>query len=277
VRVSLVLLTRDESRMDVFDVAPHGVRGGVYYIPAFVTEGEASVISSRLDGANAKRWTTLKGRRAMMVGGQPPRCESALMIPEPIPMWLRTGVLDKVESFVKARAAPGPGVSRVSGGGGLNHVLVNEYQPDGGIEAHEDGCVYDGFAVILSLEEMAVLDFEPSRAREETRETTGDGCTRNRPFSLVLEPNSLVIFCGPFYDKYTHGIAGGSCLQTGIDSAANADRIRIARTQTTNEVSKVPPRFIERTKRRLSLTLRRVKPEYVSKIGSKIVSQLIRQ
>ena len=204
----------------------------------------------------------------MMLGGQPPVAGGPggprRMIAEPVPPWLRT-VLGAVESFVRKDPAPAPAVARVCEGG-LNHALVNEYGPDDGIEAHEDGPVYDGFAAILSLDEVAVLNFEPRRG------------TDHRPFAIVLEPNSLIIFCGVAYDGYTHGIEGGTRTQTGIDTAANVDRIDAARLVGAGPGGGAvpPPRSVERTGRRLSLTLRRVRGEFISKGASALASRIMR-
>ncbi|KAH8046620.1 ferrous iron binding protein [Aureococcus anophagefferens] len=69
---------------------------------------------------------------------------------------------------------------------------VNEYAAGGGIDAHRDGPLYEGLAVVVSLGSSARLDF--SRRGE-------------RVASVVLRPRSLLAFSGDAYEGLEHAIA----------------------------------------------------------------------
>lgn len=77
-----------------------------------------------------------------------------------------------------------------------NHVLLNEYEPGGGILPHTDGPRYFPRVAILSC---------LSACRMKWRERAADGggvvCTR------WLERRSLVVFDGAEYTDLLHGTA----------------------------------------------------------------------
>lgn len=240
--------------MDAYDVLPRRLPHSVFYVRDFISEDEAALITHRVENVNAARWKRLHGRSLQMYGGTPPTPARPRQrfIKETMPAWLQAHVLDKIERFVAEEANHDNNecdhlCSRVRG---LNHVLVNAYEADGGIEPHEDGPVYDSLAVILSLGDTAKMSFAPTteharnhsaagNAHDDCRGGDGNGggdgrggdssttCTSMSDpdaFSVVLEPRSLLLFTGAAYTEFTHGIDARR-EHGGLRSAANWDRV----------------------------------------------------
>ena len=227
--------------MDKYDVMPERMPHSVYYIAEFISEEDAARIKRHVEGA--KRWKFLRGRAVQMFGGMPPQPSKPndRLIREPIPSWLQTGVLNKIEDFVAntenvACSTSGRGRSghhaedeiaaRICN---LNHVLVNAYESDGGIDAHEDGPVYENAAVILSLGDTVRMDFVPTATYQcrDARISSSSLPTSSAPiseaFSIALEPRSLLLFTGRAYTDFTHGIQ--PTRVHAIGDVVNFDRI----------------------------------------------------
>jgi len=81
----------------------------------------------------------------------------------------------------------------------LNHVLVNEYQPNEGISSHQDGPLYASFVCVVSLARDEIVSFTP-------HEDFKDALKR---FDVFVPRRSLLVFYGKSYDCYLHGIRGG--------------------------------------------------------------------
>lgn len=84
-----------------------------YYIPNFVSEADESLLIHNIQKISPLRWTQLKNRRLLNLGGIPTQKG---MIAEEIPSFLQT-YLDKINElsvFEDCKA---------------NHILLNEYKP----------------------------------------------------------------------------------------------------------------------------------------------------
>ena len=81
----------------------------------------------------------------------------------------------------------------------LNHVLVNEYQPNEGISSHQDGPLYASFVCVVSLARDEIVSFTP---HEDFKDAL-------KPFDVLVPRRSLLVFYGKSYDCYLHGIRGG--------------------------------------------------------------------
>jgi len=104
-----------------------------------------------------------------------------------------------------------------------NHVLVNEYKPQGGILHHTDGPFYQPNVAILSIGGPVLLTF---RRRITTDQLAGRGSWKMGPkdlYSVLLQPNSLLVFRETLYSDYLHGIADGSYFET-IDAESAPER-----------------------------------------------------
>ena len=81
----------------------------------------------------------------------------------------------------------------------LNHVVVNEYQPNEGISSHQDGPLYASFVCVVSLARDEIVSFTP---HEDFKDAL-------KPFDVFVPRRSLLVFYGKSYDCYLHGIRGG--------------------------------------------------------------------
>merc|ERR1719423_554400 len=95
----------------------------VYYVSDFVSKQEEFYLWRSVYGAPNTKWTVLRNRRLQNWGGTP---SPEGMLVEPLPRWMDelSAQLTRLGCF---------------GGRSPNHVLVNEYLPNQGIMAHEDG------------------------------------------------------------------------------------------------------------------------------------------
>lgn len=86
----------------------------------------------------------------------------------------------------------------------FDHVLINKYPPTGGILHHTDGPRYKPFVAILSLGGPTVMSFRAKLASDEIGVKSNEDL-----FSVVLQPNSLLVFTKRMYENYLHGIVPG--------------------------------------------------------------------
>mmetsp|Transcript_12308 Transcript_12308/g.22240 ORF Transcript_12308/g.22240 Transcript_12308/m.22240 type:complete len:227 (+) Transcript_12308:488-1168(+) len=118
-----------------------------------------------------------------------------------------------------------------------NHVLVNEYQPGTGIEAHVDGPVYEPRrAAIVSLSSPIVMNF----TRLDNNEKVCD---------VLLNPSSCLILKDQAYLQFKHAI------QPFHEDKFDSDPCNLPRNADVSLAGQTIPRT-----RRISLTLRRVRP-----------------
>jgi len=270
----------------------------IYYIPDCVDE-EASrrilaLINSTDNSAGqiepvaetlslwrtlGSEWTQLKARKLQQWGrmirgpedsgagaatGQATETENAL------PAWLQSLSQELVRGGIfSAQEAP-------------NHVLVNDYKPQGGILHHTDGPFYRPNVAILSLGGPMLLTFrkrlstEQIAARDSSSQSTaagvvdggdrrGQSAINQDLYSVLLQSNSLLVFREALYSDYLHGIADGSFFET-IDADALPEGAGTGEEQAAlrcmcmclnkSEAGVLPGQRVERM-RRTSLTFRR--------------------
>ena len=99
---------------------------------------------------------------------------------KPLPPWATTFCSALVECGVFSADAP------------PNHILLNEYQPGQGLDAHKDGPLYAPRVAILSLGVPASFAFEDA--------------DRSVACSLELAPRSLLVFAGRAYNELLHRV-----------------------------------------------------------------------
>ena len=178
-------------------------------------------------------WVQLRHRRLMNIGGNPTPTHSGpkpasepsstdttdAMIQLPIPSW----VLEVAEPKLRQLPLPwpaslcgftsradtsddsSPSATVFSDDFAINHVLINEYRaPDGHILPHEDGPTYEPLVAIVSLQSTVPLVFH---LKEEHRNAVDDDASSlPSTVSVLLLPNSLVVFTGKFYTHYRHEV-----------------------------------------------------------------------
>ena len=118
-----------------------------------------------------------------------------------------------------------------------NHVLINEYLVNQGINPHKDGPIYEPFVMCLSILSPILITFTPDQTLKDMQ-----------PFSVLLEPRSLIIFQDTVYENYLHGILEN-------DSFFLNEKDNIINLEQTN--SKIGDNIKRET--RISLTFRNVK------------------
>lgn len=177
----------DETGADDDDVFASNATpiAGIALCDAFIDEDTARALEDRLMREPASSWTSkTRGRRVHNVGGASPsslyRDEDALTTPT-----YAKRLMEHV--FRRGGTANAP-----------NHVLVNEYEANAGVEPHSDGACYDEDVAILTLRGRAMIEFWPS-------DDGGEGDADEPVVSLVLEPRSLLMYRGDAY-RLRHGI-----------------------------------------------------------------------
>lgn len=162
--------------------APPSIR----YVPEFLSEADAEFLLQRLTrpaGSGAAQWVTLSKRKLMCCGGTP---HPSGMFVEDLP--------DHVAALGRRLAKLGPAFAA---GAAPNQYLINMYAPGAGISPHLDGPLYHPTAAIVSLGDVAVMDFlDVSSGSEEGK----------RVASVVLQPRSLLVFKDDAYNVYKHSI-----------------------------------------------------------------------
>lgn len=89
-----------------------------------------------------------------------------------------------------------------------NQALVNEYDAGSGIDFHHDGPNFEPTAAIVSLLSPAVIHFSSPEADRIVH-------------SVLLEPNSLLVFKGSAYTALKHGILAQKEDHIGLMKLAN--------------------------------------------------------
>lgn len=141
---------------------------------------------------------------------------------------------------------------------GVNHCLINEYQPGQGIMPHEDGSAYRPIVATVSLGGTVVLDVTKKRASPDGQSES----STTETWRILQEPRSLLVTTGSAYFDTLHGIA-----EVTRDEHLNADTVANWELLSNKEQFLTSGGINERTTR-ISLTYRDVKK--VSTIGSKI-------
>ncbi|XVE90734.1 hypothetical protein DITRI_Ditri20bG0101000 [Diplodiscus trichospermus] len=166
------------------------------YIPDFITDSEQAQLLNNIYQAPISKWKSLKNRRLQNWGGV---VHEKGLLPQDLPPWLA-----KITKRICEESGLFPSA--------INHVLINEYLPNQGIMAHQDGPAYYPVVAILSLGLPVVMDFTPhsrlksceSTLKNNVGDETSDvgavsieankGMDNHHPFSVLLMPRSLLIF-----------------------------------------------------------------------------------
>ena len=191
------------------DEVKHRVACGVsdiHHISNWCSADEEAELMRCVDGAAPERWTPLRGRRLQSLGGLP-KAPPEMMSREPLPHWVQS----VCDSLVACGAFPAELPP--------NHVLLNEYQPGEGIDAHKDGPIYAPCVAILSLNSHATFQF------------LDDSPERAPAASLLLPPRGVLVFRRDAYEGKLHRVtaveedelsAPGLVRLGGIEEAAAA-------------------------------------------------------
>lgn len=216
-----------------------------FYIPNFLSVEEASSLQTLAQQAGTAApadalgagpsWTSLPGRRLLNLGGVP---HASGMFIEPLPHFAAA----LGEALVQA------GVFEHSSR--PDQFLINEYFGSQGIDAHRDGPLYRPKAAIVSLGSPAKLDFFDSvgpapsdRGSLIEGTVVSEGKLLRRVASVVLEPNSLLLFSGHAYTDLWHGICSNVEQEEMDDLCVNRERM--------------PPEAAWRRGHRISFTVRK--------------------
>ena len=170
------------------------------------TEDEERILASNVYKQEEEKeeekatWKVLSGRRVKQFGGT---VNAQRTIGKPLPKFLKELSL-RIETDERVReifSSSTNGIDKKEGSTSLklNHVLVNEYQPNEGIASHQDGPLYTNFVCVVSLFRDDVVTFTP---HEDFKETL-------KPFDVFVPRRSLLLFYGKAYDCYLHGINNG--------------------------------------------------------------------
>ncbi|KAL6563432.1 Alpha-ketoglutarate-dependent dioxygenase alkB 6 [Orobanche gracilis] len=167
----------------------------VFYIPDYITAAEETQLLNNIYEAPIFKWKSLKNRRLKNWGGV---VHEKGLLAQDLPPWLKKFTC-RIYEESKLFLSP------------INHVLINEYLPDQGIMAHQDGPAYVPVVAILSLGSPVVMEFAPHSRFENAGNSNGDTVSDERlredlPFSVALMPRSLLIFKDEAYSDYLHGI-----------------------------------------------------------------------
>lgn len=211
----------------VLDTSSHTVKCGVddvLHITDFISAEEEAEMVRCVNGAPEVAWTKLRGRRLQSLGGLP-RPPPEMMTREPLPQWVQTVCAELVRCGAFPAEFP------------PNHVLLNEYQPGQGIDAHKDGPLYAPHVAILSLGSHATFQF------------TDDSVARRTLASLLIPPRGLLVFRGTAYEDCLHTVAA--------DASDDLGRSGLVRLDHGCPVAAAGAMTAPRS-RRLSLTVRHV-------------------
>lgn len=206
----------------------------VWHVPDFVTAAEEAAMLQCASRSPVERWTQLRGRRLQNLGGLP-RPPPEGMLKEPLPGWVASICDGLVAAGVFSADAP------------PNHVLLNEYQPGQGIDAHRDGPLYEPRVAILSLGSTCSFDFV---SNDEARAPL---C------SLLLPRRGLLVFGDDAYHTHLHTVPAltSDAERPGLVRLDHPPQQQPEQEQEAAEAASVPSPPMPRG-RRISLTVRRV-------------------
>ena len=192
-------------------------------IENFIAEEEERALLSNVyrediaSSSSSSSWKVLSGRRVKQFGGT---VNAQKTIGERLPEFLRelsariendervkeTHLLSSSASSPPSRSSSATSTQPLLK---LNHVLVNEYELNKGIESHQDGPLYANFVCVVSLLRDEVVSFTPHADFAETM----------TPFDVFVPRRSLLVFYGKSYDCYLHGIRGkrSACAEHNDD------------------------------------------------------------
>lgn len=218
---SISPLQSTKSRRLDFDASRLGHVDNIWYFSSVIDSEESYRLSNILESYSEDTWVQIRTRKLQCWGEVP--STDAGTVPSSskrdIPEWLNS----IVEMLINLTVFDDIGRP--------NNILINSYTKDQGIIHHVDGPKYYERVAILSLGAPCLMTFrkrlDPSQIGIEYG---GD------LFSVVLEPNSLLVFSESIYTDYMHGIASGvaaesvdfkgvNCLNKHIVGIASGDII----------------------------------------------------
>jgi len=163
----------------------------IYYIPDFLSDIEHDKILEFVDmeGQASETWKKLRLRKLQCWGGRPPNNVNDDFINEPLPLWLQSISEALVACNIFSTALT------------PNHVLINQYEANGGIFHHTDGPLYYNKVGIISLGSPTIMTFRPRIKTEDIGNIISTDVA-----SVLLLPKSLLVFSDDVYDNYMHGI-----------------------------------------------------------------------
>jgi len=210
------------------------------------------ILSAQANGTQipANKWISLSHRRLQAV---PARLTATnTLLASPLPDWLVHPIVDRFQDLGIFTDAPH----------GVNHCLINEYQPGQGIMPHEDGAAYHPVVATVSLGGTIALDVTMKTGEANETVDQHENHEDRKSWRIVQEPRSLLVTTGTAYTDTLHGIADVTeDTEVYEHSVANWDLLGDRSAITANGGR------IERTTR-VSLTYRDVKK--VSSVGAKI-------
>ncbi|KAH9733730.1 Fe2OG dioxygenase domain-containing protein [Citrus sinensis] len=223
------------------------------YVADFITNIEETQLLNNIYGAPPSKWKSLKNRRLQNWGGV---VHEKGLLPQDLPPWL-TMITRRI--YEKSGLFPSA----------INHILINEYQPNQGIMPHQDGPAYFPVVAILSLGSPVVMDFTPHPKLKNNiipESSNGDAFVTEKnewkdshhPFSILLMPRSLLIFKDDAYSGkyYLHGIKDSEVHQ--YDGVINEVEALASSEKDVEVITRGDPKVIHRTSTRISLTCRLV-------------------
>ena len=206
-------------------------------------------------------WHQVGGRQVALFGGVP---HPSGAICEPLPPWLNP-VAELLKPYFDDHAP--------------DQVLLNRYQPDQGIEFHNDGPLYVSTAAIISFNADDVIRFRraPVTTTTTNAATESSTTTNNVPaddIRIFLPKNSLLVVSNLAYTDYVHGIipAGLSHSMSvtsqpnsilSISDCVNSDLLDGSEINSSSQIPSQKVLIPARSQVRYSLTFRRLK--HVSK------------
>ncbi|GAY61353.1 hypothetical protein CUMW_209310 [Citrus unshiu] len=185
------------------------------YVADFITNIEETQLLNNIYGAPLSKWKSLKNRRLQNWGGV---VHEKGLLPQDLPPWL-TMITRRI--YEKSGLFPSA----------INHILINEYQPNQGIMPHQDGPAYFPVVAILSLGSPVVMDFTPHPKLKNN-----------------IIPES--------YNDYLHGIKDSEVHQ--YDRVINEVEALASSEKAVEVINRGDPKVIHRTSTRISLTCRLV-------------------
>ena len=179
------LLPARESR-PAFDDARHRVScglTGVWHIGEWISAEEEAALTECIDRSHIFQWTKLLDRRLLHLGGSPADSLGQGIDLEPLPAWTQAVCDEFARGAVFPATAP------------PNHVLLNDYKPGQGIDAHKDGPLYAPLVAVLSLGSHATFQFVTNTPQQVP------------VASLLIPRRGLLIFSGDeAYVQHLHTV-----------------------------------------------------------------------
>ncbi|KAK7447105.1 hypothetical protein VKT23_014318 [Stygiomarasmius scandens] len=139
--------------------------------------------------------------RSKLAGGQ--LTSKNILMPQPLPSFATTypDIIPRLQST---------GVFSASAHQAPNHIIMNEYLPGQGIMPHQDGPAYHPVVATISLGSHTVFHYYRYKNLDEGPElvssTNGRIIDTTPSLSVLLEPRSVVITTGEYYETRLHGI-----------------------------------------------------------------------